>query len=423
MSRVLSRQTEARDRAWSDPMPEDGVGVVAALDRAGRARAAGGDALERAAVLSFRDGWRTPAALGADWLTSAYDQVAYAWASSPFAARAGAGGGRLAAPAVRASGRVWRSADDRRDDGELRRAGGGAQLVGVSSTASMSRPTASAKLPPPLILSSGYLHPSAVQAIGMLGLGRANIRRLARDDVGRLDLDGARARAGRRLDGPAIVIANAGEVNAGDFDPIAEIAELCERHSAWLHVDGAFGLFARLARHARAHRRCRAGRLGHLRRPQVAERALRLRLRVRARDRAAAARAQRRRAVPAVARRPAPELRLPVAGELAPRPRAGGLGDAARVRTRWLPGDGRAARGARATPGRPGGRRSRARAAGGCAAQHRLLPGAPAGPRRGRSSTISTPARCRAARRRTRVCRHDHLRRQGRASARRSSTG
>jgi glutamate/tyrosine decarboxylase-like PLP-dependent enzyme len=37
------------------------------------------------------------------------------------------------------------------------------------------------------------------------------------------------------------VIANAGEVNAGDFDPIADVAELCEQHDAWLHVDGAFG--------------------------------------------------------------------------------------------------------------------------------------------------------------------------------------
>jgi glutamate/tyrosine decarboxylase-like PLP-dependent enzyme len=49
----------------------------------------------------------------------------------------------------------------------------------------------------------------------------------------------------KRLDGaPAIVIGNAGEVNAGHFDPIADLAALAERYSAWLHVDGAFGLFA-----------------------------------------------------------------------------------------------------------------------------------------------------------------------------------
>jgi glutamate/tyrosine decarboxylase-like PLP-dependent enzyme len=102
-----------------------------------------------------------------------------------------------------------------------------------------------------VILSSGYLHPSAVQAIGMLGLGRANIRRLTRDGVGRLDL-AALEHELHRAGGPAIVIANAGEVNAGDFDPINQIVELCKGHTAWLHVDGAFGLFARLAPSTRA---------------------------------------------------------------------------------------------------------------------------------------------------------------------------
>lgn len=46
---------------------------------------------------------------------------------------------------------------------------------------------------------------------------------------------------------PAIVIATAGEVNAGGFDPIRSMAELAQQHHAWLHVDGAFGLFARIS--------------------------------------------------------------------------------------------------------------------------------------------------------------------------------
>jgi glutamate/tyrosine decarboxylase-like PLP-dependent enzyme len=83
----------------------------------------------------------------------------------------------------------------------------------------------------------------------MLGFGRGAIRRLTRDAAGRLDLDAMQhelaAAAEQRA--PAIIIANAGEVNTGDFDPIADIAELADRHDAWLHVDGAFGLFARLA--------------------------------------------------------------------------------------------------------------------------------------------------------------------------------
>jgi glutamate/tyrosine decarboxylase-like PLP-dependent enzyme len=107
------------------------------------------------------------------------------------------------------------------------------------------------RLAPALILSSGYLHPSDVQAVGMLGFGRGSIRRLVRDDVGRLDLV-TLERELKQASAPVIVIANAGEVNAGDFDPIADVADLCERYAAWLHVDGAFGLFARLTPGTRA---------------------------------------------------------------------------------------------------------------------------------------------------------------------------
>ena len=102
----------------------------------------------------------------------------------------------------------------------------------------------------PRILSSGHVHPAAVQAVGMLGLGRANVERLSRDGIGNLDLDGLAAALAEG--GPAIVIANAGEVNAGEFDPIAEVAALAREHGAWLHVDGAFGLLARLAPESRA---------------------------------------------------------------------------------------------------------------------------------------------------------------------------
>src|SRR5439155_1371406 len=50
----------------------------------------------------------------------------------------------------------------------------------------------------------------------------------------------------RELGGaPAIIVGNAGEVNAGDFDPIDALADLADRYDAWLHIDGAFGLFAR----------------------------------------------------------------------------------------------------------------------------------------------------------------------------------
>ncbi len=102
---VLRPGTEAAIEHWADPMPEHG------------------SELERAAVLSLRDGRGAPAALGADWLTSAYDQVAYAWASSPFAAR-------LEQVATYWLRQLFELPGDGCDDGKFRRTGGGAQLVG-----------------------------------------------------------------------------------------------------------------------------------------------------------------------------------------------------------------------------------------------------------------------------------------------------
>jgi glutamate/tyrosine decarboxylase-like PLP-dependent enzyme len=242
---VLDPRAEEVIGSWSDPMPEDGDGTLAALTELA---ARGRDAATRSSgprFFHFVMGGGTPAALAADWLASAYDQIAFAWASSPFAARL-----------------EQVSIDWLRQLFELPREFGGVLTTGATMANFVA--LAAARnwwaerlgvdveeeglhgLPEPVILSSGYLHPSAVQALGMLGFGRANIRRLARDGVGRLDLD-ALSRELSAAGGPSIVVANAGEVNSGDFDPIADMADLSERHGAWLHVDGAFGLFARLA--------------------------------------------------------------------------------------------------------------------------------------------------------------------------------
>ncbi|MBV9005448.1 MAG: aminotransferase class V-fold PLP-dependent enzyme [Solirubrobacterales bacterium] len=241
--------SEAIIEGWSDPMPEAGDGSLAALrELAARGR----ETAMRSSgprFFHFVTGGGTPAAIGADWLTSAYDQAAYAWASSPFAAR-------LEQVAI----------DWLRQLFELPAAFGGVLTTGATMANFVALAAARnwwgerlgvdveqegiASLSGPLIASSGYLHPSAVQAIGMLGLGQGNIRRLVRDRVGRFDVE----RLDRELTlhgEPAIVIANAGEVNSGDFDPIEAIADVVERHHAWLHVDGAFGLFARLAPEAR----------------------------------------------------------------------------------------------------------------------------------------------------------------------------
>ncbi|MGH2779486.1 MAG: pyridoxal phosphate-dependent decarboxylase family protein, partial [Actinomycetota bacterium] len=95
--------------------------------------------------------------------------------------------------------------------------------------------------------SSGYIHAASIKALGMMGIGRKQVRLLSRDAGGRLDVEALEAEL-RALGGaPSMIIANAGEVNAGGFDPIPRMIELASRHNAWVHVDGAFGLFSRLA--------------------------------------------------------------------------------------------------------------------------------------------------------------------------------
>jgi glutamate/tyrosine decarboxylase-like PLP-dependent enzyme len=73
------------------------------------------------------------------------------------------------------------------------------------------------------------------------------VHKLTRDQAGRLHLDALKRSLAGLNGAPAIVVANAGEVNAGDFDPIEAMADLANEHDAWLHVDGAFGLFARIS--------------------------------------------------------------------------------------------------------------------------------------------------------------------------------
>lgn len=226
-------------------LPSEGIGAVRALEEL----VAGFDGAVHAAgpkFFHFVNGGATPAALGADWLTSTLDQNTGAWVASPLGGRLeqvaldwlkelfglpSAWGGVLTTGATMANFTALACA---------RRWAGLQQGVDVDEAGA-------ADLPPVPVFGSGYIHPSDVKALGMLGLGRGRVRRFASDEVGRLDV-AALESALRDLDGaPAIVIASAGEVNAGDFDPVGEMADLAERYGAWLHVDGAFGLFAALS--------------------------------------------------------------------------------------------------------------------------------------------------------------------------------
>jgi glutamate/tyrosine decarboxylase-like PLP-dependent enzyme len=93
--------------------------------------------------------------------------------------------------------------------------------------------------PPVTVVVGGEVHPSLIKALGMLGLGRSRVIRVPVDNQGRM-----RASDMPPLKSPAIVCLQAGNVNTGAFDPAVEICNRANEAGAWVHVDGAFGLWA-----------------------------------------------------------------------------------------------------------------------------------------------------------------------------------
>jgi glutamate/tyrosine decarboxylase-like PLP-dependent enzyme len=101
--------------------------------------------------------------------------------------------------------------------------------------------------PPITVVTSAESHPTVYKSLGMLGLGRNRVVRVAVDSQGRMRLDRLPS-----MKGPTILCVQAGNVNTGAFDPIEAICGRAHEAGAWVHVDGAFGLWARAAA-SRAH--------------------------------------------------------------------------------------------------------------------------------------------------------------------------
>jgi len=97
--------------------------------------------------------------------------------------------------------------------------------------------------PPVTVVVGEEAHTTLFKALGVLGLGRSRVVRVPVDGQGRM-----RADALPRLAGPTILCVQAGNVNSGAFDPFSEIIPRAREAGAWVHVDGAFGLWARASR-------------------------------------------------------------------------------------------------------------------------------------------------------------------------------
>jgi glutamate/tyrosine decarboxylase-like PLP-dependent enzyme len=243
---ALPPGSEAALRALDGPLPQQGNGMQATLDWLLDLNTRAGANTAGPKCFHFVIGGSTPAALGADLLATVYDTLTYTWVTSPVGVMLElqalawlrelfglpsdwsgvmVTGGTMANFVGLAAGRQW----------------WGEQLgFDVSETGLAGRP----QVP---VLTSGFVHAATRKCLALQGIGRGHLRVFSADDTGRIDLAAFTA-ALERLDGtPALVIVNAGEVNAGAFDPVAEMITIARRHNAWVHVDGAFGLFARVS--------------------------------------------------------------------------------------------------------------------------------------------------------------------------------
>jgi glutamate/tyrosine decarboxylase-like PLP-dependent enzyme len=227
--------------ALQGPLPETGLeprDVIRMLDERG-SPAAMGSAGGR--YFGFVIGSALPAALGANWLASAWNQNAGLYATSPL-------GARLEDTALR-----W----TRELLGLPEGAEGGfvsgctmANFTGLAAArhallASVGWDVEEQGLsgaPPIRVVVGDEVHVSMLKAISLAGLGRGRVVRVPVDSQGRMKSDSMPA-----LSGPTIVCMTAGNVNTGAFDPIDEIAPLAKKSGAWVHVDGAFGMWANVA--------------------------------------------------------------------------------------------------------------------------------------------------------------------------------
>jgi glutamate/tyrosine decarboxylase-like PLP-dependent enzyme len=230
--------------ALGGPLPEGPTDPWAVVEGLAIAAEAGLVASAGPRYFGFVVGGSLLAALGADWLTSAWDQNGGLYALSPAAAVAEEVASRwlvdlLGLPAGTSVGFVTGAtmanftalAAARR--GVLERTGWDVERQGLQGA------------PPVTVITHTGSHVTVYASLQMLGLGREGdrVRRIAADGQGRMRPDALRAELAT-IDGPVIVCSQAGNVNTGAFDPFEEIIAIAHERGAWVHIDGAFGIWA-----------------------------------------------------------------------------------------------------------------------------------------------------------------------------------
>jgi glutamate/tyrosine decarboxylase-like PLP-dependent enzyme len=188
-------------------------------------------------------GGSLPAALAADWLTSTWDENCTLFASGPASAVAEQVAGDwlkeiLGLPATASFAFVTgcqmahTTCLAAARNGVLARHGWDVEQRGLFGAPAIR------------VLSSDQRHGSVERSLRLLGFGRDSVTDLPVSDDGQLTADTLRAALEAALAGPTMVLLQAGDLNIGAYDPFEELIPLAHRYGAWVHIDGAFGLWA-----------------------------------------------------------------------------------------------------------------------------------------------------------------------------------
>jgi glutamate/tyrosine decarboxylase-like PLP-dependent enzyme len=232
--------------AFDEPFPEHGLDAAATLQFLNDHGSAATVATTGPNYYGFVNGATYPVALGASFLTNSWDQNSALPVMSPVAS------------AVYDVTRRWLlDALKHSDETEIAFVTGAtvANATGLAAARDAlladvgwdSQANGLFGAPEITVIIGERAHSTLGKSLGLIGLGRERVTIIPSDDQGRI-----RADLLPNIDGPILVCAQAGEVNTGAFDPFDQIADWAAERNAWMHVDGAFGLWA-LADPTREH--------------------------------------------------------------------------------------------------------------------------------------------------------------------------
>lgn len=230
-------------KAFSDTLPEIGTAAEVVIDSLAEKAEPGLNAATGPRFFGWVIGGSHPVGVAADWLASAWGQNAGNHHASPSAAAAEAvasvwlldllGLPRQSSVGFVTGATVANFVCLAAARGEiLRRAGWDVESKGLFGA------------PPIHVLIGDDAHATVFSALQFLGLGHDRVVRIETDGQGRM-MPAAFAAVTGKIKGPAIAVMQAGQINTGAFDNFAELMPLARRAGAWVHVDGAFGLWAR----------------------------------------------------------------------------------------------------------------------------------------------------------------------------------